>query len=152
MRRKLIIVLLGLSCLFFLTACGASRGTIKGAVSYKNNPVTHGEVFFRGPDGETRRADIAADGTYQVKGVTYGEVQVSVRQTPKGYQTPAEARKAWKEKGEEMPADYDFSAPKSQLPQKYADLEKSGLTVTVSRSVVQLRPRIAFASSMPCKR
>jgi hypothetical protein len=130
------MVLFVLASLFFVPACGPSRGTIKGTVRYKNTPVTSGQVCFWGADGHDYPAEIAADGTYEAKGVLYGELRVSVRQYPKDYQSPAEVRKAFKEKGLDMPVDYNYGPPKSQLPAKYADIELSGLTVTVSRAII----------------
>ena len=136
MVRQLRIVVFGLSALFLLSACGPPLATVKGTVSYKSKPLTHGEVFLRGSDGATVRANIAGDGTYEAKGVKYGEVLVSVRQLPKDYQTPAEVRKAFKEKGMDVPQDYDYSPPKTPWAAKYADLEKSGLKATVSRGTI----------------
>jgi hypothetical protein len=66
-----------------LLACSSlKRGSVTGAVTYKDQPVKAGTVYFVYEQGNQYRAEIKSDGTYQFMDVPTGEVKVFVDTEP----------------------------------------------------------------------
>jgi hypothetical protein len=66
-----------------LLACSSgNRGSISGTVTYKDQPVKAGTVYFFYEQGGQYRAEIKSDGTYQFTDVPPGEVKVVVDTEP----------------------------------------------------------------------
>lgn len=122
-------------CLLLISGCGGKTVTVKGTVTYKNNPITRGQVIFMGKDGIPLSAKIDEDGTYQAKGVPCGDYLVALQQLPKDYRSPSDLRQEWKAKGMEPPPGTSFvTDARPDFPAKYLNHANSGLTVTISRT------------------
>ncbi len=68
-----------------LAGCGGGSptGTVSGKVTFKEQPVTAGQVTLHSKDGRPLFVNIQSDGTYTVKDVPYGEHLVTVyRESP----------------------------------------------------------------------
>ena len=63
---------------------GNPRGTVSGVVTYKDKPVTEGQVIFSAPErGQGASANLDATGTYSIpEGVEVGEYKVLVTPPP----------------------------------------------------------------------
>jgi hypothetical protein len=131
------LLLFGL--LAFAVGCGPNykaRGTVKGTVTFAGKNLTAGSVVFYGKDNLTGSASIRTDGTYVINDAPLGDVKITVTvpQMPPGgvgYMKGAPA-------GPVMPGESASSAttiPSNvvSIPQKYANVETSGLTYTVQR-------------------
>jgi hypothetical protein len=64
--------------LLLLAAGCASKGTISGKVTYKDQPVKGGTLSFVTQDGHAYDGNIEKDGTYRVDKVPPGPVRISV--------------------------------------------------------------------------
>jgi hypothetical protein len=98
--------------------CGTPTGEVSGAVTYDGEPLPSGTVAFVAEDGRNRDkvklAGITSDGRYHIQNSLCGDVRISV-QTPPAVKGRFAA----------------MSLPSIEIPQKYADADKSGLTYTV---------------------
>jgi hypothetical protein len=111
--------------LFVLCAQGCSKGppVITGKITYRNEPVTTGQVHFVG-EGKSRSALIAPDGTYTINDPPLGEVKVAVESTGS---TEAKEFKPQSKPGRLQPKG-------SMIPQRYAKETTSGLVYTIKGS------------------
>jgi hypothetical protein len=146
--RKLVPNVLGLSLLLLAAGCG-SRGTVSGKVLYKGKPLTGGHVVFLHQKGSFTTA-IQEDGSYSIDRVPSGPVKIAVTAAgpvhPRHGLSKSQLEKMQKNKPE---VKSDEDAPKAMmaemlgsasggnksgvnLPEKYGDPEKSGLTYTVA--------------------
>jgi len=83
----------------------AGKASVSGKVVYQGKPVTGGIITFAGKNGLAIKAAVAADGTYVLNGVKPGEYKVGIN-TKVNPKIP-------------------------QVPAKYNDPDKSGLTCNV---------------------
>ena len=125
-------------CLILLSAllcgCGSSTGSVKGKVSYKSAPVDYGSVVFLVGDKHAIKAEIGPDGSYEAKGVPYGEAEVEVYSrsaSAEGTVAPARHTKG----GKEPPA--PVAAKGVAIPENYNDRKKSGLKVTIQKGLTE---------------
>lgn len=151
--RVLISILLLLP---FLIGCGTNKVKVSGRVLYKGKPLPGGSVFFRPADLKQNivTAELDEQGNYEAT-LPAGEVQVAVDNrhlepipdSPSGGLPPglpAEAKEALnKAKPPSPPPDAPppaadtTSAPNKlrgkyvRIPEKYYDIEASGLKFTV---------------------
>jgi hypothetical protein len=137
------LFLVGLLCTALLTSgCFGDypRATVYGEVKYQGEPVTGATVMFLTRDNQVYRAEISADGSYEVAGVPKGQVRVCIQQArptvmPRPDPPPganpnkpamSEARDAnWK------PPPPIEKGPK--IPEKYGDPNQSGLTFDLTQ-------------------
>jgi hypothetical protein len=102
-------------------AIGCSRGTgnVSGTVKFNGKPLTDGTVIFYDQDNRVRSSKITAEGTYSVTEVRTGMAKITVAvPLPIVFVGP----------GSTTPA------PKAPpVPARYADSERSGLTLDVVR-------------------
>jgi hypothetical protein len=115
--------------LLLSTGCGSPEkpevAPVRGTVSFRGKPLSTGTIVFapdplRNGPGPLARADIQADGSYQlmsdkVAGATLGWHRVTVVAVIDGASAPGQR----------------FTQPRSLLPEKYRDPELSGLSCEV---------------------
>jgi hypothetical protein len=109
--------------------CGKRLASVSGKVTYKNKPVTSGNVVFVGADGQpSPPAPIQPDGTYTATKVTPGPAKVVVdnppplnhghgQHVPKEMANDPEIREAAKQTKSYVPT-----------PPKYGDAKQSDLS------------------------
>lgn len=126
-----IPMLLGAS-LLLLSGCGrGGTATVTGTVTYKDKPLPGGLISFMAEQGnEVARGKIEKDGTYRVNKVPVGNAKIGIQvaEPPKyaaGTVSKEQAAKMGKGSAAAKPAD------SVQLPKKFGDPSKSGLTYTV---------------------
>jgi len=141
--------LLGLCCSLFLFAgcSGKPTASVTGKVTYKGQPVTGGNIDLFPADGNEAgryRIPIKADGTFSTIDIPPGLKKVSIETESvkimgTGGYTPPKApggRGAEKPPGE-APKQFDVdnsNMPKYvEIPKKYADPDKSGLTWEITK-------------------
>jgi hypothetical protein len=128
--------------------CGGGEGKISGQVLYEGKPVPGGWVIFRPADGRqnTIQVEIDANGHYEATLPT-GEVKIAVDNRDRPLPTSEEAAPGPElPSGIKPPKDAKAEAPESKktsnnsqansgkyipLPDKYYDVDKSGLTYKV---------------------
>lgn len=137
-----------------------ARGTVKGKVTLGDKPLTVGNVIFLAKDNAdnvTGTAKIDNDGNYVLNDAPVGETKIAV-QVPKlppgGLEMMRRMKNSpgMKDTGSVDPNDKsksisimgDIPADFVPIPDKYADLETSGLTYTVKKGEqthdIQLTP------------
>lgn len=105
---------------------------VTGTVTYNGEPLDKpdGQISFIGPSGVLVTATIAADGTYRAVKVSGGVNRVSVN-----YSNPQ--AKSKKSAGKRKLGDPEPKfEPTFITPEKYASVETSELTVTVTKETV----------------
>jgi hypothetical protein len=120
-----------------LAGCGKDvpRGRVHGTIKYQGKPLTDATLILIASDNQTHSAHLTKDGTFEVTGVAYGQVKVSVqpllpRSFVKADPVPGKAA-ANKNVVDEKAS---FTAPEqpktgsARLPAHYTDAEKSGLS------------------------
>jgi hypothetical protein len=150
MRTFFVKCLLFLPLFVLAGGCGkGSVGTLSGKVSYKGQPLTGGTVFFFPEKSKTGNfaAPIKEDGSYKITNLPLGLAKVSIETGGAGGPPPEVlksmgpmgsrmAAKAMEEKKKMMKdtgrPDVGASAASVSLPEKYADPEKSGISVNVT--------------------
>jgi hypothetical protein len=108
-------------------------------VTYQGKPVVFGTVVVVGPDGLPKSGPIQPDGTYRVAGVRAGAAKVTVTSpappgaTPPGGPKPRVGRDADERKPDDAGEAVNPEVAKNwfPLPDKFGDLEKSGLSYTL---------------------
>jgi hypothetical protein len=133
MQRKHAGAIIVFAALFLIPSCGPNTGTVTGVVTYNEKKLTHGTVVFIGADGIPISAQINEDGTYEAKGVLYGECFVAVSQTAKGAKSAAEIRKEYQDKDEVPPPEVWGERTNSTIPIAYSNAQTSALKLTVSQ-------------------
>jgi uncharacterized phage protein gp47/JayE len=99
--------------LILAAGCAPGVGDVSGTVTYKGKGAAGATITFFDARNGAPSSTIAEDGSYSVKNVATGNTQIAII-SPAGVTLPG------------MPA------PKSvQVPEKYANHEKSGLTYQV---------------------
>jgi hypothetical protein len=111
-----------------LTGCGANRAEVTGTVRYNGKPLPYGTIQFLGSDGVPCSGPIQPDGTYSVQ-VPAGPAQVIVSCVDEARLNQFTAQMA---SGRGRAAPPPRSAQSfSLIPQRYADWNSSGLTLSV---------------------
>ncbi len=133
----------GLVLLFGLLAvavgCGTNykaRGTVKGKVTISGKNLTVGTVMFYGKDNLTGSAPIGSDGTYVINDAPLGDVKITVTVPtvpPGGFSHLKGAPAGPVMPGENNPKPTTIPTTVVPIPQKYGNVETSGLTFTVQR-------------------
>jgi hypothetical protein len=116
-----------------LGGCSGKRQyDVTGQVKYNGAPLAkpNGQIIFVGPDGTQVAASINEDGTYKAPKVAAGMNKVAVY-----YPNPA-FKKAARPRGEPDPKYKPPSEPLNLTPEKYADVDNSGLSIQVAQTTV----------------
>ena len=141
-----IRVWIGLPLLVLLAAGCSSKGTITGTVTYKGTPIPQGSVQFMPENGGPTVSAVINDGQYTAEKVPTGPSKVTITSLVPSQQDNAMAKMMMSGgKGGGPPPDAKIpeearklfsggGAPKKglQIPEKYSDLQNSGLTYTVT--------------------
>lgn len=149
LRIGLLILPLGLMA----AGCGSSQGTVSGKVTYKGAIVKGGTVRVVPEKGSPATGDIQEDGTYKISHVPTGPAKVSVEtdsmkpnkpQSPQAQGAAAMYKNMPKgpppgEPGSDMDASKSIAGGREkgdekryvEIPARYNDSNKSGLTLTV---------------------
>jgi hypothetical protein len=122
MKRWCSVVLLLAAC----AGCGGV-GNVSGKVYLNDVPVPDGEVVFQ-QGNKNISASIKQDGSYEAAGVPSGTCKVAVLNPVKDVPGPPTKKGP---KTDDNPKNKAAAAFK--IPPQYANPEKSGLTVTVSK-------------------
>lgn len=113
---------------------GQAKGTINGKVTYQDKPLSSGTVTFVPETGSPEYSEIQSDGSYRMKNAPLGPVKIGV-QRKSGQETLKSSGMP------RNPKDYgklrEAIAENGNLPPKYADPNKSGLTYTVTKGTQQ---------------
>lgn len=131
--------------LFLVLACGCQKASnaparLSGKVTHKGDPVMGGQMMFYTKDAGSYPATIGADGTYSVTDLPAGELTVTIETeslNPKGKIDPKDygGGKAGGKKMTMGPVPEGFATGNRgqyvKIPPKYADKNKSGLTITL---------------------
>jgi hypothetical protein len=135
-----------LVCLVALAAAGCGphgRTTVKGKVTFNNEPVGMGTVVFVAPDKATGTAQLNEDGTYTMSDAPTGDVRVAVQIPPRpapykglpgnplGKRPDGEGAEPTVPEAEKMKNMPQMSGKWTYVPDNFADVSKSGLTWTV---------------------
>ena len=138
------LVLLGL--LAFSAGCGSGkkpRAIVKGKVTFGKDHLTTGTISFYGPDNQFASATIDKNGNYEMNDAPIGPVKVVIvvpKLPPGGLRTMMPGGgKGPKDKGSVDPEDPgrkisimgDVPSRVVPIPDKYGNVETSGLTFTV---------------------
>ncbi len=147
---RLLIAVFPLAALLCLAGCGAS-GKVTGKVTYKGKPVPGGKVAFYGANNWTGTSEIEEDGSYSIAKVPSGTVKITVdtssfrpaklpfnapkmpnmQDTSKMPKPPDMPEEAKKNPMYNPQARAEREKRYVEIPKKYADPEKSGLTYDV---------------------
>lgn len=147
-------ILIAICSVSFVALCGCGRGSTplapaKGVITLEGAPLVGGTVTFATVSGQVAMGTTNDQGEFTLKtgdraGAPVGECKVSVSEPPKrAALDDSQTRKLSAEDvykmqhgGRLQPADAasqsDPGSQKPQLPLKYSNPEKSGLTATVS--------------------
>lgn len=110
-----------LVAVFTVVGCGkASKktGTVTGTVTYKGNPVKSGLVNFLSATGAASQGQIDASGNYKLDApIEEGEYKVYLQPPIPGQAGPPDKKAV--------------PPPKFEVPEKFQDMAKSGVKVTV---------------------
>jgi hypothetical protein len=123
-RRTPWLAFLGLTGLL-AGGCGYSGGTLAGRVTVDGNPLANGILMVHDARGGMRSAPVIA-GAYELEGVPLGPARLTVRALPP---PPMIAPPPSLDGGRKSSA----AGPEfAELPESYADAERSGLKVDVT--------------------
>jgi hypothetical protein len=120
--------LLTLLLCVMLTGCGSAKVEVTGTVRYYGKPLPYGTIQFLGTDGIPYAAPIQPDGTYTLLAPT-GPAKVIVScvdEARLNHFTAMSSGRGGRTVPPPMPA-----TKFSQIPQRYADWNTSGLTAVV---------------------
>jgi hypothetical protein len=125
----------------FLGGCSKPPGSVSGRVSYKGKDLSYGTIVFVSQDNQVKQGDIDEDGSYKIENVPAGPAKVAVVVERAPELTGGPRMQAGKMGGPagEVAGDKNYgksgrkTVKKStiQVPERYRDPEKSGLTYTV---------------------
>ena len=100
--------------------CGSVEpptGSLSGNVTYNGQPVTAGVVtLVNDQAGMGASGELDASGRYRIESVRTGQYKVAIHRQPPPPESGPEVFRSWK----------------LNIPEKYQDLESSGLSATVS--------------------
>jgi hypothetical protein len=145
-------------CVLALTGCEKDDGLnckVRGKVTYKDSPVGGGTITFHAADGTQAISEIGSDGTYEFPKLPEGTMTVTIetesinpnKETPEykgGSGGGAASKYGMKSPKPSVKKGASYSpAPEGagggqnknyvKIPAKYADKQKSGLTITVTK-------------------
>jgi hypothetical protein len=110
---------------------GCGNADMSGKVLLDKKPLVFGTVMVLGPDKLPRQCPIAEDGSYSVKDIPPGEVQVAVNTVdPKSMNKNLIRREGVDTK---LYGNFDHIQGWFPIPPSYGDYKTSGLTYTLSR-------------------
>src|SRR5262245_13565118 len=144
-RRSVFRLVPACACalgLLALAGCGSGKGTVSGTVAYNGKKLTSGTVSVIASDGIQYAAQITTDGKYSIPNVPSGPVKITVsspnpddaiRGGPAAARGKGAAAQGDLGGGDQPLPPRDPIPPGSwmAIPEKYSDLEKSGLTGNV---------------------
>jgi hypothetical protein len=135
-----------LGLLILAIGCGPNykaRGSVKGKVSFAGKDLTTGTVMFHGKDNITGSATIDKNGNYLMNDAPLGDVKITVsvpKLPPGGLKaiSPGGADKSTKSvdpsgSGKSITIMGDMPTHVVPIPDKYQNVETSGLTFTVKK-------------------
>jgi hypothetical protein len=133
--RKLIGLSMAMATVVALVGCGdggPDTGEVTGKVTYDGNPLAGAVVTFHPSTGALAAATTDTNGVYTLNAVV-GDHKVSVTKSA-GSDLGGDAQTSGPGEMEKMylQAKDQMGEAKSEIPEKYADPAKSGLTTTVS--------------------
>ncbi|WDI42907.1 hypothetical protein [Bremerella sp. P1] len=108
-----------------LIGCAESKSELKGKVTYKGTPLNSGSILFQCEAGPVENAEIQGDGTYMISGLPKGKAKVSVQVSAPPQPGPDGVITS-------EPGTYEPNPV--MIPQKYASVDSSGLTVDIQEA------------------
>lgn len=140
MIKSRLPLVLPLLCLVVALGCyknPAAPATLAGKITYKGAPVTAGMVTFFPKNGGVYTAVIDPNGSYAVSEIPTGEMVVTIEteSANPNRKVPTYGGKAGGEGMSPVPQGQGSGTAGGayvKIPAKYADKDKSGLTVTVT--------------------
>ncbi len=121
-----------------IAGCGSSNpnapASITGKVTYKNAPVTAGNIKFHAPDAGVYPTGINPDGTYSISDIPAGDLVVTIETESVNLKKQSYGGGQGKDKQfSPMPEGANVVAQGAyvKIPAKYSDKTKSDLKVTL---------------------
>ena len=118
-----------------LTGCQSEPASVSGTVTYDGKPLSGGFVILYCADEQIVRGIIGPDGRYSIPNVPRGACQVTVKTrlpSPLGFSLKKNIPPA--EDGPTVPNVSSIRTAVTQIPERYAIPEESGLSVKVSKA------------------
>jgi hypothetical protein len=134
--RTIGLFVLCCSVLAGVVGCGKGRASVKGKVTFNNQPLTAGNIAYIASDNRIGTGIIKSDGTYEIKDAPIGETTITVT-TPKTPMGPVRLQKpppgVQGMPKEMMPPGYEPGKPVRimPVPEKYSTVETSSLKFTI---------------------
>jgi hypothetical protein len=130
-RAKVGVLILAVT----VGGCGKRTGTVEGTVKLGEEKLGSGTVTFFGSGGSIKTSPISAQGTYKIEGIPTGPAIITVETTPHpdtfgrnpNLPPPPKDMPESKDEKSRLPTFGKYV----EIPLKYKDQEKSGLTYTV---------------------
>jgi hypothetical protein len=136
--RGIALVALPLTLIAALSGCSGSGGktaSVSGKVTYKNAPVTGGQIMFHTSSGAPIMGAINPDGTFSFGGVPIGPATVTIdTDSLKGQAGGSDYTKmGGKHEGFKAPEKTGGNPVYVKIPPKYKDPKTSKLSVDVKK-------------------
>jgi hypothetical protein len=142
--RRVTLVLIGALVLVGCNTSKVPKGSLKGTIAYKGQPINGGSLLLHGTDGNGIEVTIpvAQDGTFSSTEVPVGEYKVVVEPNPGG--TPFDTTGMTPEQKEKMKEQIQASKTPGTIkfPEKYQKLETTDLTVKVAKGQTSVELRL----------
>jgi len=106
--------------------CGAGRGELSGKVTYQGKAVTSGSVQAVGSDNLLKASVIAEDGTYSIKDLPTGKLEIAVF-------SPKPGENLIVRKKDVTPPPKHDTSKWFAIPEKYGDHKTSEVTFELGR-------------------